>query len=340
MPKDNFCSLNLTGTTSACPSCSYGPACLFTTTNYGITSLQALACSIDGIPIAVLLLVFLVGSVCNLFAIATFCQASSREMGGGIYRLWVSIVGQLGLMTVIAHLLLERNGSRVVGCYVFEYMRKVFHALYDSLTACTAVERTVVIFQGIAFSKFSSRRVAKLAIPCLVIYHFVSILYEPFYRQIVSSSGRSWCVLKVHGQSLVQYARIQNLLHFLIPYLINLIFPIVWLAALTKHKSTLHRSKSTWFCLQTAVSSYKYTVVASYALVFLNTPRLIVTLWLTCIEVPWQNTAYIAAYFLSLVPWMTNLLLFVLPSPKHRPEFLGLVHRLVTYRYRREYGPA
>jgi hypothetical protein len=260
-------------------------------------------------------------------------------MGSGIYRLWISIVGQVGLTIVISHILLEKTNNEIIGCFILEYFRKALHALYDSLTACTTLERTMVIYQGISFNKIGSRRVAKLVIPILISYHFVSILHEPFRRQLVYSFDRYWCTLKFLDHSLLNYESARNILNFILPYFINLILPIIWILTLTKQKSTLHKNITIWMNFKNVLSTYKHTLISCYILVLFNTPRFIFTFYLTCIRLQWQHTAYIIAYFLSLVPLMTNLFIFVLPSPKYRPEFFTFIQRVTRYRYRNQYNP-
>jgi hypothetical protein len=336
---NNFCILN-SSATSHCSSCSYGPFCQFTTEYYGITSLQALFCSIESIPISIIIVVFLLGTLWNISAISTFCQANTREMGSGIYRLWISIIGQFGLTVLISHILLEKTNNGIINCFIVEYLHKALHALYDSLTACTTLERTMVIYQGISFNKIGSRRVAKLVIPILILYHFVSILHEPFYRQIIYSFDRYWCILKFPDHVLLNYETATNVFHFILPYFINLIFPIVWILTLTKNKSTLNKNSSIWINFKKVLFTYKHTIISCYILVLLNTPRFIFTFYLTCIELQWQNTAYIMAYFLSSVQFMMNLFIFVLPSPKYRPEFFGFLRRIVKFTYRSEYNLA
>ncbi|CAF1256734.1 unnamed protein product [Rotaria sordida] len=334
---EGFCSLNYT-TSSNCSSCFYGPLCQFSTAYYGITSLQTLLCSFEYIPISIIISISLFGSICNLFTIGTFCQSKTREMGSGIYRLWISIIGQCGLTIVVIHILMENNNNGIIGCFILEYFRKAFHALYDSLTACTTLERTMVIYQGISFNKIHSRRLAKLIIPILILYHFISILYEPFYRQVIYSLNRYWCILKFPSHLIVTYQRITNL-YFILPYFINLILPMIWILALTKSKLTLNKNLSIWMNLKNVIFTYKHTIISCYILVLLNTPRFIFTFYLTCIKLQWQNTAYITAYFLSLVPLMFNLFIFVLPSPKYRPEFFSLIQRVIKYRRRNHYIP-
>jgi hypothetical protein len=330
------CFLNST-TISNCSSCSYGPLCQFTTAYYGITSFQEVLCSIEYTSISTIIGVFLLGSLLNLFAIGTFCQLKARELGNGIYRLWISIIGQIGLIVIVSHILLEKTNHEIINCYLLEYLRKVLHALYDSLTACTSLERTIVIYQGISFNKLDSRRVAKLIIPILILYHFVSVLYEPFYRQIIHSFNRYWCILKISNHSL-NYESTINIFHFILPYSINLILPIIWILTLTKNKSTLHKNTSTWSNLKKVLSDYKHTIITNYILVLLNTPRFISIFYLTCIQLKWQNTVYNISYLLSLIPLLTNIFIFVLPSPKYRPELFNFIQCIVKYRYRSQYN--
>lgn len=329
--KAGICSFNTTEPTS-CPSCFYGPDCQFSTVYHGFTSLQTYFCSIESFPLSVILIALFLGTLWNSCAIGTFRQERTQVMGTGIYRLWISIVGQLCLMVVALHLLLERHHSAVIGCYALEYLRKVLHGLYDSLTACTAVERTVVILHGISFNKIGSQRVAKILVPVLILYHFLSIVEEPFYRRSILSSARSWCELSFPNDFLRNYHRTTNIFHFLIPYLINLSQPVVWLVTLVKHKSTLSQTVSTWTNLKKVLFSYKYTLISCSSLVLLNTPRFLTMFTLTCIQYQWQNTVYLLAYFISLVPMIVTLFIFVLPSPTYRPELFSLIQRVFKRR--------
>ena len=328
----DICSFNYTKSTSCAP-CFYGPYCQFSTVYYGFTTLQMFLCSIESIPLSGILLVLFLGTLWNTLGIGTFCQSRTREMGTGVYRLWISIVGQLGLMVVVLHLLLEKHHKPALGCFLLEYLRKALHGLYDSLTACTAVERTVVILQGISFNKASSRRVAKLLVPVLILYHFLNILDEPFHRRLIFSSSQSWCRLDFPNDVLRQYHSAINILHFLVPYLINLCLPVVWLVTLVKQKSTLNQTASIWTNLKKVLGSYKYTLISCFTLVLLNTPRFLTMFTFTCIESQWQNTAYLLAYLISLVPMVITVFIFVLPSPTSRPVLFSIVQRIFKYRH-------
>lgn len=327
-------------TASDCSSCSYGPLCQFTTTYYGITSFQTVLCSIEHIPVSLLIGIFLLASISNLLAMGTMSRPKPVERGGGIYRLWISIIGQIGLTVIVSQIFLEKFNYETINCYLLEYLRKALHALYDSLTACIVLDRAMIIYQGIAFSKIGSCRVAKIVIPILTIYHLMSIIYEPFYRHIATSFNRDWCVLKFPHHAFSFYYKMSNLLHFILPYAINFIFPFFWIFMLTKHKSTLHTNHSNWMNLKKVLFTYRYNIITTYTLVLLNTPRLISMFSLTCIEQSSQNTVYILAYFCSFIPLLANLFIFILPSPTYRPEFVEFIQHILRYRHRIQYNLA
>ena len=334
------CFSNLTQI-RACSSCSYGPVCQFTTANYGITSLQTIFCSIEHIPITIVIGIFLLASTLNLLAIGTMRRPKPLERSSGIYRLWISIIGQIGLTVLVSHILLDKFNYQTINCYILEYLRKAIHALYDSLTACVVLDRTMIIYQGLAFNKLASCRIAKLAIPILTIYHLMSIIYEPFHRYTTNYPvGRNWCILELSNHLYSFHNRISNLVHFILPYGINCIVPFFWIFMLTKHKSTLHTNHSTWMNLKKVLFTYRHNLITTYTLVLLNTPRLISTFSFTCIEQPWQNTVYIIAYFISFIPLLTNLFIFVLLSPTYRPEFFEFIQHMIRYGHRIQYNIA
>jgi hypothetical protein len=315
-----------------CPSIVHD--CHSTTIHYGLTAWSIYLCSIETLLISVAIVCLLLGSLWNSLAIGTFYQPPTREMGTGIYRLWISIIGQVTLMIVVMHIIADKTHYEVLGCYLLEYLRQTCHALYDCLTACTTIERTVVICQGLAFNKMGSRRWAKSIVPILVVYQFASRIHEPFHRRVIVSSDRFLCIWQYSNHWLCKYQTSIDVLHFLVPYLINLFLPFVWLVALTRSKRVLYQNLSLWTNFKKVLKNYKYTMISCSTLVLLNTPRLITMLTLTCTNYAWQNTAYSIAYVFSLMPMMINMFLFVLPSPKYRPELIGFIRRRLSCRYR------
>lgn len=323
--------------TSLCSPCFYGSICQFTTSYYSI--------SIEALPdtfiqskrtIASILFILLISTICNVLSIAVFCQAKSRQMGNGIYRLWIAIIGQLGMIILGVRLLriFGKQGSSIVDCVGLDYLISVLPSIYYSLTACIAIERVIVAYQHLSFNLDRSRHVARIVIPSLILYHFLVVLHEPFHRRLLSdtqSSDRLWCSLDLHTWFLNTYERTTNILHLVFPLAINILSPLIMLTILTTHKTTVNENATAWSNFISVLRTYKSNLITPSLLVLLTTPRLILTFCLTCITQPWQNTAYLVAYLLSLMPLMTSLFIFVLPSSERREELYGIFQCAIRY---------
>jgi len=319
MLNDEILCLQNSSRQSQCLSCSNEQFCQ----SIDKYSFQSLLCSLGYIPMVIIVCIFACSCFLNVLCIGTFLQRNSREMGSGFYRLTISIIGQMNLTIIFCYFIFQRtNHGRLITCYLFESLEKCLHNLYDSLTACLTIERTFVIYQGLTFNKVVSQHKAKLIIPILISFQFLSVFYELFYREL----NQSFCVLKSSNLVLRHYQIITNVFYFLIPYFINLILPFVWIITLTKNKILLHQTNRFYENFRNVIFNYQHTFIPNLILVTLNTPRFVSLFSYSCI----QLKSYSIAYFISLIPLTSNLFIFVLPSPKYRPELVNFLH----FRYR------
>lgn len=213
-------------------------------------------------------------------------------MGNGIYRLWIVIIGQFGTMILGAHPLhiFAPHGSSIINCFGLEYLISVLSAIYYSLTTCVAIEQAVVAYQHLRFVKNQSRHVAKIVIPTLIFYHFLVAFHEPFHHQLLSDiyfPDRRWYALHRHTGFLSICEKITNIVHFILPYTLNLFTPLIMLSILTKHNAGLGRNTTIWRRFKSVLYTYKNNLITPYLLVLLTTPCLILTFYLTCITQPW-----------------------------------------------------
>ncbi|CAF3297833.1 unnamed protein product [Rotaria sp. Silwood2] len=263
-------------------------------------------------------------------------------MGNGIYRLWISIIGQIGITAITIRLLLifVTKSSQWITCVGLDYLISVSIAFYYSLTACIAIERTVVAYKHLLFDKMQSRSVAKIIIPILIVYHSLIAIQEFFQHRLLSDrhfSDRYWCSLRYNSHALSIFVKFTNIFHFLFPYMISLITPILMFTRLTKDKATVNQNATIWSNFISVLSTYKYNLVSPCTIIVLTTPRIILTFFLTCITHSWQNTIYLITYFLSLVPLMTCFFIFVCPSSQYRQELRQFFQRTIKYRSVRQY---
>ncbi|CAF0854927.1 unnamed protein product [Adineta ricciae] len=109
--------------------CSYRSICQYST----VSSYQIFLCLIGSIPFNIHLCVYLLGTLLNLLFFGTFCQANVREMGSGIYRLWISLIGQLNLTIIICHVFFEMTQQHIESSCIFsEYFQIVLPSLVES----------------------------------------------------------------------------------------------------------------------------------------------------------------------------------------------------------------
>jgi hypothetical protein len=329
--------------TAHCSPCFYGSTCQFTTSYYSISLEAFLFAHLQPKRITVIIIVTsLISTVGNILSIATFCQATSREMGSGIYRLWITVVGQLGTMTFAIRLLVITNqrNTGIIDCFGLDYLISVLPSLYYSLTACLAVERVFVAYKNLSFSKERSRHAAKIVIPILILYHFLIALPKPFHRQLFADSHvshRTWCVLHFQTPLFSTFEIITNIIHLFLPIIVNLFGTIAMLIILVKHKVALQQNASIWLNLGDVVSTYRHNIISSCMLVVSATHHLVIVSRLNCVTRSWENTIYLISYAVYLVPLMTSFFIFVLLSAKYRAELDRLYQRLVRYISLRRY---
>ena len=329
--------------TTLCSPCFYGSTCQFTTSYYSISLEASLFARLQSKRITVIIIITsVVSTIGNILSIATFCQATAREMGSGIYRLWITIVGQFGMMALAIRLFLicNQRNTGFIECFGLDYLISVLPSLYYSLTACLAVERVFVAYKNLSFSKERSRHAAKIVIPILILYHFLISLHEPFHRRLLADAhfaDRAWCVLHFHTRFFSTFEIITNIIHLFLPIIVNLFGTIAMLIILVKHKIALKQNASMWLNLRGVVSTYRDNIISSCTLVVSATPHLAIVSHLNCVTRSWENRIYLVSYFVYLVPLMTSFFIFVLLSAKYRAELDRMYQRSVRYISVRQY---
>ena len=323
--------------TAPCSSCFYGSSCQFTTSYYSISLEAALLVGLQPKRIfAFIVVTSLISTLGNILSMATFCQRTAREMGSGIYRLWITIVAQLGTMAFAMRLFLISNqlSTRKIECLGLDYLISVLPCLYYSLTACLAVERVFIAYYNLTFSKERSRHVAKVITSLLIVYHFLIALHKPFHRRLLPDSHvahRAWCFLHFNTRFSSTFEIVTNMIHLSLPIIVNLFGTIVMLVILVNHKVALKQNASVWSDLREVIYTYRHNIISSCILVVLATPHLVMVSCLSCATRLWENTIYLVFYFVYLVPLMTSFFIFVLLSAKYRGELGRVYQRSLLY---------
>ncbi|CAF1217038.1 unnamed protein product, partial [Didymodactylos carnosus] len=328
-----------------CARCFYGDLCQFTTAQYS-QSLDAFTGPeiLTGKPLrqqpvvikiiltSVIVLV-VSGLIINLLSIITFSRKRTHEVGCGFYLLLLCIISQLGILTLGArftYLIVtqisgtENKSYAYVSCVALEFLLSVLLSGFDWLTACIAVERAFNAVKGTKFNKKLSKKVSKYVGVMVIVLTVVSSLHEPFNRHIIDdprSNGYSWCVMQFDTQWLKTYETISNIVHLTTPFLINLVSTTVFLISLARRKSASTANTDNYYMLlKKQITLYKPFVVSPVILIIVELPRLVSSFAFACIEFPWQKYIYLVSYFVSFIPLMGTIIIFVLPAPVYREE--------------------
>ena len=240
-----------------CVECTHGTLCQLGTNQYvlsldiilGTDIIEDISISkqttLIKVTVSVAISMIVLGFFSNILSLITFSQLRTREFGCGFYLFYLPIIGQLGLLMMGGRLFyllatqlysIKSQRSAHYSCIILEYFIFVCPTMYDWLTTCVAVERSVNVFKGVCFCKTASVRWAKRIIPCLLIVICLTSAHEFFIWQLTEdprSKSHPWCVVKFLNPFLKHYRLIINIVNLTVPVSINIVGTIYLL-----HKTT------------------------------------------------------------------------------------------------------
>ena len=339
-----------------CPSCHYYDAlCQFFVGQRGL-SLDALlgmemrtgtTLSKQSILIKsciiILSLMIILGSIGNFLCIMTLARKSSRKSGCGYYLLITSICNELTLVLLglrfvyflVTQMVLSNDRTQsLILCQCLEYTLTLLPNLSNWLSACVSIERALTVVRGALFNHQSSIRIAKYLCIILIIVLAGLAVHEPLSRQLIEDPrlGRyTWCIVQfksVHWRTL---SSILSIIHLLGPFLVNLFSTGILIVAISRQKINVRKNKSSQVftvVLNQQIARYKHLIISPIVLLILALPRLVISLGSLCIDTTWRNYIFLAGYFISFIPYMTTLFIFIIPAPVYQDELKLCLFRL------------
>jgi hypothetical protein len=331
-----------------CSSCHYyGALCQFSLGDYGL-SLDALVgvemqtgktlseqSILIKLCIGILTCMVILGFIGNILCIITFLRKKSRKTGCGYYLLLTSICNQLALILLalrfiyflITQMILwdDRNGSLIL-CQCLEYGLILLPNLSNWLSACVSIERAFTVVRGALFDKEATVHIAKRLSIVLAIVLAVMTVPEPLSRHLIEDPrlGRyTWCVAQynsIHWRTLASFF---SIMHLLCPFLINFFSAVILIVFISRQKTNIRKDKTPrafGTVLREQAAHYKYLLISPTVLLIMALPRLVLSLGSLCIDTSCRNFIFLAGYFISFIPFMTTLFIFVLPSPVYYNE--------------------
>jgi hypothetical protein len=337
-----------------CPQCYYGARCQLSTSGFSL-SLDAilgyhiranLNISHQPLPVLISLILMIIltilGFVNGVLSLITFKNKNVREFGCGIYLFSSSIITLLTMIVFSLKfliLLFSQMGSitnrsfLLIQCYSIDFLLRFCLTMDQWLTAFVAIERAFIIIRGVYFKKEKFKSLAKWAISALVFIAIVTNIHDPIYRRLFEEIGndddedRLWCLVKYPSDAVRTINLVVNILHFTIPFIINVISALIIILKGTKKQAAMQNKKEYQEVLNLQLHKHKNLLIGPCVLIILGIPRLIISFTSGCMKSTSDSWLFLLGYFISLVPPLLTFILFVLPSKIYKDTFRKAINQ-------------
>ena len=131
-----------------------------------------------------------------------------------------------------------------------------------------------------------------------------------------------WCVTQ-YSEFLSIYNRTNTLIHYLLPFLINLICTIYLIVLIARHRAKTNKNKARFQVFREQLKKQKELFIPPMIIIISALPQFIISFSLACTELDtkWQRYMLTAAYFLSYAPYIMTFHLYVQSSTFFSNEF-------------------
>ena len=332
-----------------CKDCYYGSKCQFTTKGFGL-SLDAILgyqirprLSINRQPLivkislAVTVIILVVGVINGILSIMTFQAKMSAESGCRHYLLATSIVSLcttvlftfkflillLSQMSVIGNIMFLR-----ISCISIDSLLRLGPIIVDWLNASVAIDRSLTVTMSTKFDKKKSKQAVRWVITGIVLVSVASILHDPIHRQLIydEKEERRWCLVQ-YSSSFTIYNSAINIVHFIIPFMINFLAAIIIIIVAARKRSKARQQQTYREHLNEQFHQHRHLIISSITLVILATPRLIISFISGCMKSARNPSFYLMGYFISFIPPFSTFIVFVIPSKVYKKEFFAATQR-------------
>jgi hypothetical protein len=339
--------------TCTCDHCSYGSRCQFSTKGFGLSLDTILGYqirpneSITGqrlsikltIVITTIMLIF--GLISATLSILTFHTTKVREVGCGYYLLIASFIS-VGITIIFVLKLFFLMGSQMsliidrnyllLNCILIDFLIKSLLTIIDWLYVCVSIERAIAAIKDVHFNKTKSKRVAKWIIIGICLLTILTYLHDPIHRRLMDDEEehRTWCIVQ-YNTSLKVYNSMILLLHFILPFIINIISAFIIIISIARRKSIAQNQLTYKQQLRKQFYTFKRLLISPLILIVLSLPQLIISFSSGCMKSPRDPWLYLFGYFTSFISPMAIFFIFVLPSDVYKKEFTDTVQRIRRY---------
>ena len=329
-----------------CPRCYHGRMCQYSTELMSITldllivkGIQNNYQTSTGIYISAVLLIFLFGLFNNLSSFLTFLRPKTRKVGVGTYLLIIPIVDQCSLLLLFfktIHIILGTNGTlfyydnlNLYSCKIVSYLLSAFTRTTNWLTSFVTIERLCLVLFPTSLRLKNPRRVLGMSMIVILFVFSMHIHEVMYYTTIVDYSyttvNITLCVTDYTQSLVTTYNRVNVLVHYFIPFLIQIISITILIIQVACSRARTSGSDEQTFVdlFKTQFKAQKEQYVTPIIIVLSSLPQTILSFSYACSELnqSWKRYTLLATYFLSYLPQMLGFILYVLPSKTYSEEF-------------------
>lgn len=339
----------------ACPKCYLGTRCQLSTRGFALPLDVILGYQIrPGIPFRnqpssvlasgiITSFMFLFGLINGSCCIITFKVKTLQQVGCGIYLFIASIISLLITIVftfkylsliLIQIMLITDHRFLVSQCVMLDFLLKSLLQIGDWLYACVAIERLISSIKGASFKNKLSEKMAKWIVLVVVLIVAGTSVQEPLHRTLIDDEdeGRTWCIVRYpnsHSNVLNQLTTITTLVHFIGPFVINIISALGIIFVTAQSRSNLNKNLSFHKHIRTQFGLHKNLIISPIILILLALPRIILAFQLECMQSARDPvTLFLIGYFISFLPPLLLFVVFVIPSKLYRKVFKQVVQKL------------
>ncbi|CAF0817434.1 unnamed protein product [Adineta steineri] len=334
-----------------CDKCYYGSKCQFNSIGFS-TSLDVIfgyhikpfisftkQSSAVKITASITILMLIFSLINGLLSTLTFKSESLLKVGCGIYLLTNSIISILTITVftikyfqlIIFQMKSITNTSFIhFSCILTDVLLKILLSFGDWLYACVAMERTLAATQGIHFNQSKSKYIAKYVMPILLLLISISYIHDPISRRTIDDiddEQRTWCILE-YSTNIKKYDKFINIFHVLIPFIINILSAICITIQVFRIRVKTKKKSAYKKILFAQIKQNKHLLISSCILILLSIPRLIISFLSGCMDSIRNPWLYLIGYYISFIPPLLIIILFILPSKTYKQEFMSIIEKI------------
>jgi hypothetical protein len=293
----------------------------------------------SGIYISIVALTFLFGLFNNFCSFLTFIRPKPRKVGVGNYLLILSVVDQCSLLFLllkVIHIILGSNGTlfyyeklNLYSCQIISYLLSVFTRITYWLTSFVTIERLCAVL----FPTSDTMKNPRLAVGSSIFVilavssmHLHEVLHYTTITDLsYTSVNVTLCVISYTQSVISIYNRVNVLIHYFIPFLIQVISITVLIVQITLSRARASGSRQQPFLdlFKRQLKTQKEQYITPTIIILSSLPQTILSFSYACTELKqsWQRYILLTTYLLSYLPQVLGFVLYVLSSTTYSEEF-------------------